>query len=68
MTVGELERLTGEVVEPTLGEWVTAPEAVAATLATSVLESSHRAGVTGVDLAAFDDRERAAIDTTDEPS
>lgn len=65
VTAGELERLTGEVVEPTLGEWVTTPEAVAATLE-SVLERVTGAGVTGVDLAAFDDRERAAIDTTDE--
>ncbi len=61
----ELERLTGEVVEPTLGEWVTTPEAVAATLE-SVLERVSAAGVVGVDLAAFDERERAAIETTDE--
>ena len=65
VTAVELERLTGEVVPPTLGEWVTTPEAVAATLE-SVLERVSEAGATGVDLAAFDDRERAAIETTDE--
>lgn len=65
VTSAELERLTGEVVAPTLGDWVTTPEAVAATLQ-SVLERVADAGTTGVDLAAFDDRERAAIDTTDE--
>ncbi len=64
VTAAELERLTGEVVAPTLGEWVTTPEAVAATLE-SVLERVTDAGATGVDLAAFDDRERAAIETTD---
>lgn len=65
VTATDLERLTGEVVEPTLGEWVTTPEAVASTLQ-SVLERVSDAGVTGVDLSAFDDRERAAIETTDE--
>ncbi len=61
----ELERLTGEVVEPTLGTWVTTPEAVAATIA-AVMERVAEAGAVGVDLAAFDDRERAAIETSDE--
>ncbi|MEP4651484.1 MAG: SelB C-terminal domain-containing protein, partial [Ilumatobacter sp.] len=61
----ELERLTGEVVEPTLGRWVTTPEAVAATIA-AVMERVEEAGAVGVDLAAFDDRERAAIETSDE--
>lgn len=65
VTAADLERLTGEVVEPTLGEWVTTPEAVSSTLE-SVLERVTEAGATGVDLAAFDDRERAAIETTDE--
>jgi len=65
VTATELERLTGEVVEPTLGEWVTTPEALAATVAT-VMERVAEAGATGIDLAAFDDRERAAIGSTDE--
>lgn len=65
VTSVELERLTGEVVDATLGEWVTTPEAVAATVQT-VIERVEQAGVAGVDLAAFDDRERAAIETSDE--
>ncbi len=65
VTVDELERLTGEVVEATLGKWVTTPEALAATVA-SVLERVAEAGDTGVDLAAFEERERAAIESTDD--
>ena len=65
VTASDLERLTGEVVAPTLGDWVTTPEAVEATLA-SVLDRVSEAGTTGVDLAAFDGRERAAIETTEE--
>ncbi len=65
VTAAKLEQLTGEVVAPTLGEWVTTPEAVASTLG-SVIERVVAAGATGVDVAAFDDRERAAIATTDE--
>jgi selenocysteine-specific elongation factor len=64
VTAVELERLTGEAAEPNLGVWVTTPEAVAATVE-SVAQRVDEAGVVGVDLAAFDDRERAAIDTTD---
>jgi len=61
-TVEQLELLTGETVEPTLGSWVTTPEALAATV-----EAVHArladAGDAGVDIAVFDERERAAIDT-----
>ncbi|MFK8023978.1 MAG: selenocysteine-specific translation elongation factor [Ilumatobacter sp.] len=65
ITVDELERLTGEVVDANLGQWVTSAEAVEATVAT-VIERVQASGGAGVDLAAFDDRERAAIATTDE--
>ncbi|MGA9277993.1 selenocysteine-specific translation elongation factor, partial [Ilumatobacter sp.] len=61
----ELERLTGEVAEPSLGDWVTTPEALEATVR-SVVDRVEEAGVTGIDLAVFDERERAAIETTDE--
>lgn len=64
ITASDLERLTGEVVEPNLGVWVTTPEAVAATIE-SVVQRVDEAGVAGVDLAAFDDRERAAIESSD---
>jgi selenocysteine-specific elongation factor len=65
VTVSELERLSGEVVEPTIGHWVTTPEAVAEIKAL-VLERVDHAGPAGVDLAAFDERERAVIDTLDD--
>lgn len=64
VTATELERLTGEVVEPNLGMWVTTPEAVAATIE-SVAQRVDEAGAVGVDLAAFDDRERAALGSSD---
>jgi len=61
----ELERLTGEVIEPTLGDWVTTPEALADTVQ-SVVERVAEAGDAGVDLAVFDERERAAIEASDD--
>jgi selenocysteine-specific elongation factor len=61
----ELELLTGETVEPTLGDWVTTPEALADTVE-SVVERVTAAGAVGVDLAAFDERERAAIESSDD--
>jgi selenocysteine-specific elongation factor len=60
----ELERLTGEVVAATLGDWVTTSEALAATVE-AVVARVTEAGSTGVDLAVFDERERAAIETSD---
>lgn len=64
ITAVELERLTGEAVAPNLGAWVTTAEAVAATVE-SVAQRVADSGGVGVDLAAFDDRERAAIESTD---
>ena len=65
VTVSELESLSGEVVEPTIGHWVTTPEAVAE-MQTLVLERVDHAGPAGVDLAAFDERERAVLETLDD--
>ena len=65
VTTDELERLTGERVEATLGEWVTTPEALAETVRT-VIERVDEAGAAGLDISVFDNRERAAIDTIDE--
>jgi len=61
----ELESMTGEVVEPVLGSWVTSPEAITE-LASSLTERISDAGPTGVDIAAFDERERAVLDTLDD--
>lgn len=65
ITVDELELLTGETVEPTLGNWITTPEALASTVA-AVVERVTEAGPAGIDIAAFDERERAAIETIDD--
>ncbi len=62
--VGDLELLTGEVVEPTVGRWVTTIEELAAT------EQRLRAAVDeadelGFDTAALGEHERALIETLD---
>ena len=58
--VQDLELLTGEAVEPTIGRWVTTPDVLAAT------EDRLRAAVDeadepGLDTAALDDLERTVI-------
>jgi len=58
----DLERLTGERRAPTLGRWVVAPEALARTQ-DRVRDAVEQAGPLGVDVAAFDDHERAALST-----
>ena len=65
VTVKELEQLTGEAAEPTIGHWVTTSDAIAE-MRTAVLDRVEQAGPTGVDLAAFDERERAVLDTLDD--
>jgi selenocysteine-specific elongation factor len=54
----ELERLTGEVRQPTVGRWVAEPGAVAATMA--ALRGRLDGGLP---LATLDERERAVLDT-----
>ena len=65
VTIDQLELLTGERVDATLGEWVTTPEALAATV-DQVRVRVEEAGDTGLDIAVFDDRERAVIETMDD--
>ncbi len=63
--VDELELLTGERVEPTVGRWVTTPEELAA--AHQRLRAAiDDAGELGLDIAALDDHDRAVIETLDE--
>ncbi len=62
--VGDLELLTGQVVEPTVGRWVATPEELATT------EQRLRAAVDeadepGFDTAALGEHERALIETLD---
>ena len=64
LTIDEIEQLTGEVVDPVIGEWVTSPESLAE-LAAIIIARVEEAGPAGVDLAAFDDRERAILSTLD---
>ncbi|MGK0273699.1 MAG: selenocysteine-specific elongation factor [Ilumatobacter sp.] len=65
LTVDEIEQLTGEVVDPVIGEWVTSAESLAE-LTETVIARVEEAGPAGVDLAAFDDRERAILSTAEE--
>ncbi len=61
----DVERLTGQRVEPTVGQWLTTAEELAA-MRTALVERVADAGALGVDLASFDDRERAVLATIDE--
>ena len=58
--VHELELLTGEAVEPTVGRWVTTHDVLAATRA-RLGAAIAGAGATGLDLTTLDERERAVI-------
>ncbi len=64
-TVADVEQLTGELVEPTVGEWLTTADELSAMRA-ALVERVDAAGPTGLDLASFDDRERAVLATIDE--
>ncbi len=61
----DLERLVGEPVEATVGTWVASPEELAS-MADSLATQVAEAGTAGLDLAGFDDRERAVLDTLDD--
>ena len=63
--VTELELLTGEVVEPTIGRWVTSETDVADT-AERLRGAIDAAGDLGLDIAALDEYERAVLDTLDD--
>lgn len=61
----DLTALTGDHVEPTLGEWVVAPTALDATR-TRVRELVEASGPLGLDLATLDMRERAVLALLDD--
>jgi selenocysteine-specific elongation factor len=65
VTADELEALTGEHIPATIGRWVVAPDALAATRR-SVLEQLDAAGELGLDVAALDERERAVLAIIDD--
>ena len=63
--VDELELLTGEYVEPSVGRWVTTPDELVA--AEKRLRSAvHAADELGLDTAALAEHERALIETLDQ--
>ena len=65
VTVTEVEQLTSERVDATVGEWITTPEELARMrddLSTRVVA----AGSIGLDVAGLDDRERAVLATIEE--
>lgn len=63
--IDELDLLTGETVEPTVGRWVTTPALLVETQR-SVAAAVDEAGELGLDLAGLDDYERAVVDTLDD--
>jgi selenocysteine-specific elongation factor len=65
ITVDHLEQLTGERIEPTIGEWATTADELA-TMRADLIERVGAAGPTGIDLASFNNRERAVLATIDE--
>ena len=63
--VADVVQLTGQVVAPTIGRWVTSPESIVA-VADAVRLRVSSAGPIGLDMASLDDRERAVIETLPE--
>jgi selenocysteine-specific elongation factor len=62
--VDDLDATTGHRRAPTVGRWVVAPEALAAT-AESVRTAVQAAGPAGLDATTLDDRQRAVLPTLD---
>jgi len=60
----ELDALTGESRPPTIGRWVVAPDALAATV-DDVRAAVASAGPLGLDVAVLDERQRAVLPTID---
>lgn len=65
VTADAVELLTGERVEPVVGEWLTTEDELG-TMRSGLIERVVGAGPAGVDIAGFDDRERAVLATIDE--
>ena len=56
----QLERLTGERLEPTVGRWLIAPDALDA-MQRQLLEAAHAAGHAGLDVASLSEVQRAVL-------
>lgn len=61
ITARDLELLTGETVEPTVGEWIIAP-AERERLLADLRDRIDAAGADGVDIASFDEHQRLLLD------
>jgi selenocysteine-specific elongation factor len=61
VTRQELELLTGEVVSPTIGDWIVSPTELASTI-DAVQQKIINAGTLGVELGLFSGHERAVVD------
>ena len=60
-----LERLTGERRPPVIGRWVVSEDALASTVA-ELERAISEAGALGLDIAALDERQRAALERLDD--
>ncbi|MGH9269876.1 MAG: SelB C-terminal domain-containing protein, partial [Ilumatobacteraceae bacterium] len=65
VTTDELELLTGVVRPPTVSRWVVSAAALQAAVAT-IRQRVDEAGPLGVELAALDEHQRAALSTLDD--
>lgn len=61
----QLALLTGQTRKPDLGRWAVEPAALAE-LVTTVRRAIEESGDRGVDMAGFDERERAVVETFDD--
>jgi selenocysteine-specific elongation factor len=61
----EVEQLTGDTVEPIVGDWLTTDELLTS-MRSELVARVTAAGPSGLDVAGFDDRERAVLATLDE--
>lgn len=61
-TTADVLALTGQRLEPTIGQWVVSPEALATTTA-DLQARIFGAGPLGLDVATLDERERAVLAT-----
>ncbi len=62
ITVDHLEKISGQRLEPTVGNWVVDPEALALTTA-EVTAALDAAGALGLDVAGLDNKQRAVLES-----
>ena len=65
VSVDEVEALTGQRVEPTVGDWLTTADELGV-MREQIAARLAEAGPGGLDVAAFDERQRAVLATMDD--